>query len=194
MTSRTPLDRRNRRLLTAGLGGAALMLGLSFAAAPAYSLFCRLTGFGGTTMRASAAPTQTLDRPFTIRFDATVAGTLAWQVRPARTSLTLKVGEVGETHYVAHNRGTAPLIGTASYNVTPEKAAPYFNKLDCFCFTEQGLAAGARIDMPVVFFIDPAIANDPDLADLREVTLAYSFFPAKTNPAPRAAVTAPVSN
>jgi cytochrome c oxidase assembly protein subunit 11 len=162
----------------------AFMVGMSFAAVPLYRIFCQVTGFDGTTQRADAAPDRSLDREITIRFDGNVGNGLGWSFRPLERQVRLHVGEVAEVAFNAENRGTSASTGTATFNVTPNTAGAYFNKIACFCFTEQTLAAGQSLDMPVQFFVDPAIADDPELDHLDTITLSYTFFPA-ANPAPK---------
>lgn len=151
------------------------MLGLSYASAPLYRMFCQATGFGGTTQTAAAAPAQILPRQITIRFDASVARGLAWQFAPAQGAQKLQVGEVGLAFFTAKNLSDRPLSGTARFNVTPSKAGAYFSKLECFCFTEQRLQAGQQVEMPVQYFIDPAITSDEQLRDITTITLSYTF-------------------
>jgi cytochrome c oxidase assembly protein subunit 11 len=153
------------------------MVGMSFAAVPLYRIFCQVTGFAGTTQRASDAPDGILDRKITIRFDGNVGNGLGWSFRPLERQVTLRVGEVGEVAYTAKNRTDNASVGSATFNVTPNAAGAYFNKLACFCFTEQALDAGQSLDMPVQFFVDPAIADDPDLDYVTTITLSYTFYP-----------------
>jgi cytochrome c oxidase assembly protein subunit 11 len=171
---------RNRSNARVGVALACLaggMVGLSFAAVPLYRWFCQVTGFGGTTMRAERAPEAPGERIITVRFNADVAGNdLPWRFQPLERQVTLRVGEERLSFYRATNVGQAPVVGTATYNVTPHKAAPYFHKLACFCFTEQELASGESMDMPVSFFVDPAIAQDPKMRGVDTITLSYTFF------------------
>ena len=153
------------------------MVGMSFAAVPLYRIFCQVTGYGGTTQQATDAPVRALDREITIRFDGNVANGLGWNFRPRQRHVTLRVGEVGEVAYIAENRMSVPMTGSATFNVTPPIAGAYFNKLACFCFTEQSLAAGQSVDMPVQFFVDPAIAEDHELDYVNTITLSYTFYP-----------------
>jgi cytochrome c oxidase assembly protein subunit 11 len=167
----------------------AFMVGMSFAAVPLYRIFCQVTGFDGTTQRADKAPERSLDRLITVRFDGNVANGLGWNFRPEERQVTLRVGDVAEVAFLAENRGAAASTGTATFNVTPNSAGAYFNKIACFCFTEQTLGPGQSLDMPVQFFVDPAIADDPELDHLDTITLSYTFFPAaKPSPKPLAAV------
>jgi cytochrome c oxidase assembly protein subunit 11 len=139
-------------------------------------LFCQLTGYGGTTQRASSAPAQALEREITIRFDANVARDLPWRFEPAQLAVTLRVGEQGLAFYRAENLSTRRIVGSAAFNVTPAEAGAYFSKIECFCFTEQALAPGAAVELPVAFFVDPAIAQDRNLASVQTITLSYTFY------------------
>jgi cytochrome c oxidase assembly protein subunit 11 len=152
------------------------MVGLSFASVPLYRLFCRATGAGGTTQRATAAPPKAVASAITIRFDAETAPDLGWEFRPLQSTLTVYPGDEKKIFYRAVNKTDEPITGTATYNVTPAKAGIYFDKLQCFCFSEQPLAAGEKADMPVVFFVDPDILTDPNTSDVRTITLSYTMF------------------
>jgi cytochrome c oxidase assembly protein subunit 11 len=165
----------------------AFMVGAAYASVPLYDLFCRTTGFGGTPLVATVAPTKTLERRITVSFDANVAGGLDWTFGPEQRLVEVKVGESKLIHYSARNNWSEAAVGTASYNVSPPQVGAYFNKMQCFCFTEQRLEAGEKIDMPVAFFIDPAIADDPELKSLTQITLSYTFFPSKKPPAAKSA-------
>lgn len=154
------------------------MVGLSFASVPLYDLFCRVTGYGGTTQVASAGADTIVDRQMTVRFDGTVNKALSWKFVPEMTKITVNVGETHLAAYQATNLGNEPVVGTATFNVTPDKMGQYFNKIECFCFTEQVLLPGQTVDMPVSFFIDPAIVEDRNLQDVTTVTLSYTFFKA----------------
>lgn len=157
-------------------GGVAGMIALSFASVPLYDLFCRVTGFGGTPGVAQAPSDITAERQMTVRFDAGVNPALPWRFSPAQPPMSVKVGETALAFYRAENTGDRPTIGTATFNVTPLKAAKYVEKIACFCFTEQTLAAGEAVDMGVSFFVDPAIMDDPNLDDVNTITLSYTFF------------------
>ena len=157
-------------LMVIGMGG------LSYAAVPLYSLFCNATGYGGATRRATAESHTMVERRITVRFDANTSSELKWDFRPEQREVTLKIGENSLAFYRATNKTGAPLTGTATFNVTPEIAGSYFNKVECFCFTEQTLSAGQTADFPVSFFVDPAILNDPDAKNIQEITLSYTFF------------------
>jgi cytochrome c oxidase assembly protein subunit 11 len=154
------------------------MVGMSFAAVPLYRIFCQVTGYGGTTQRAERAPTATLDRVVTVRFDANVGNGLGWSFRPLVREVKVRLGEVGEVAFVAENRMSSASTGTAAFNVAPGDVGAYFNKIACFCFTDQTLTPGQRLEMPVTFFVDPAFADDPDLGTTDTITLSYTFFPA----------------
>lgn len=153
------------------------MVGLTFASVPLYNLFCRATGYGGTPGIAQAPDRIDEGRRITVRFDSGVNPALRWQFAPAQGPMTVSVGETALAFYHAQSSADGPTIGTATYNVTPLKAAKYFDKIDCFCFTEQRLEAGESADMAVSFFIDPAIMEDRNLDDVNTVTLSYTFFP-----------------
>lgn len=157
------------------------MAGLAFAAVPLYRVFCQVTGYGGTTQRAEAAPAQIGERLVTVRFNADVASRdLPWQFRiPDEAQATVHVGEDRLVFFHARNVGPEPTVGVATFNVTPFKAGPYFKKVACFCFDEQALGPGEAVDMGVSFFVDPAIDQDPNLRDVKTITLSYTFFRAK---------------
>lgn len=179
--------RSNGRVAMALAGLVVTMGGLSFAAVPLYRWFCQVTGFGGTTMRAERAPEQAGEMLVTVRFNADIGGNdLPWRFESLERKVVLKVGEERLAFYRATNIGKVPVVGTATYNVTPHKAAPYFHKIACFCFTEQELAPGESLDMPVSFFVDPAIASDPKMRGVDTITLSYTFFRA-LDAQPRAA-------
>jgi cytochrome c oxidase assembly protein subunit 11 len=173
---------RNRRVALLAAGVAAGMLGLAFASVPLYTLFCKVTGFGGTTQVAVDKPAQVGSETITIRFDSNIDASLAWNFHPKVQQQLVKVGEVSFAHYLAHNTGSATSKGSAVFNVTPPEAGLYFNKIACFCFTEQTLKPGERLEMPVQYFVDPAILEDADTKGIREITLSYTFYPV-TEPA-----------
>ena len=165
----------------AGLVGVVVTMGaLAWAAVPFYDWFCRVTGFGGTTQVAQAAPDQVLDEVIRVRFDATVDKDLDWTFRPMQTSMELKIGENAIAFYEAVNTTDQPITGTASYNVAPDAAGYFFNKIECFCFTEQTLQPGERVEMPVSFYVDPEIVADRDAGRIRDITLSYTFH--RTDP------------
>ena len=152
---------------------------LSYASVPLYKLFCQVTGYGGTTQQVTSPSSQILERKIKIRFDANTKPTLDWNFQPVQTSIDISVGQNALAFYKAENTGKHPVVGTATFNVTPEKAGVYFNKIDCFCFVEQLLAPQEAVEMPVSFFIDPDIVNDPNLDDVTTITLSYTFFPSE---------------
>lgn len=155
------------------------MLGLSFAAVPFYRVFCQVTGYGGTPQRARVASDRILDRMITVRFDSNVSPTLDWEFQPVTREMQVRIGENALAFFRATNRSNHPLTGTATFNVTPETAGGYFDKVQCFCFVEQTLQPGETVEMPVSFFVDPAIMNDTNTKALSEITLSYTFFKAK---------------
>ena len=164
--------------IMAGVLGASMM-GVGFAAVPLYRIFCQVTGFGGTTMQvdeAKAATVQPTSDLITIRFDANTRG-LPWEFGPEQVTDKVVIGARDLAIYTARNSSSEATAGTASYNVTPEQAGKYFNKIQCFCFTEQALKPGQMIRMPVLYYIDPAIRDDPDTKNITEITLSYTFFP-----------------
>lgn len=176
----------NRHLRTGLLaGGIALaMVGLAFASVPLYRVFCQVTGFGGTTMKvdASAAPSEAAVRALAgktvkVRFDGNVRDGLAWKFGPAQGPVEVKIGEQNIIYYKATSLTGEATTGSATFNVTPEAAGKYFAKIQCFCFNEQTLNPGQTVEMPVVFYVDPAILDDPDARDISEITLSYSFYP-----------------
>jgi cytochrome c oxidase assembly protein subunit 11 len=180
MTSETNNQAPSRRHRATALWCAALvavMVGAAYASVPLYRLFCQVTGFDGTPRIANAPSTQVLDKTVDIRFDANVAPGLAWRFEPARTTVKVRIGENTLAFYRATNLSDRPLRGTATYNVLPEQAAPFFNKLECFCFKEQLLQPGETLEMPVSFFIDPQIVGDKDAHGVRHITLSYTFYP-----------------
>lgn len=183
----------HKRLSSSGLTVAvcvvfvAAMVGASFAAVPLYRIFCQVTGFNGTTQRADVAPDETLDRIITVRFDSNVGNGLGWSFRPLQREVEVKLGEVGEAAYRAENRMPETITGTATFNVTPLEAGAYFNKIACFCFSDQTLTPGESTDMPVTFFVDPAMAKDINLKNINTITLSYTFYPSTTPPRPVAA-------
>jgi cytochrome c oxidase assembly protein subunit 11 len=154
----------------------AAMVGLAYASVPFYDWFCRATGFGGKPQIATSAPQGEIGRTVSVRFDANVIGGLPWRFAPEQNSIRVKLGEVVTVNYVATNLSARETVGQASYNVAPSTTGAYFQKINCFCFTEQRLAAGEKRDMAVVFYVDPALAKDGELDDLNTITLSYSFY------------------
>jgi cytochrome c oxidase assembly protein subunit 11 len=170
---------RNHWLALLLVGIVVGMIGLAYAAVPLYKLFCQVTGFGGTTQVADGNPKGVIARDMTTSFDASVAGDLPWTVRPAR-SVSAAIGSVETVNYVASNRSDKAVTGTAIFNVTPEAAGIYFNKIECFCFTEQTLQPGETVEMPVTFFVDPDLDANGELDTIREITLSYTFYASDT--------------
>lgn len=170
------LKARNRKTGLMVFGIVACMVGLAFASVPLYDLFCRVTGFGGTTQIATSAPDVILDREVTVKFNADVNRNLPWSFAPEQRSLTVNIGQEGLINYKARNISSTPVAGTAVYNVSPPKVGKYFHKTQCFCFDEQVLQPGEDMNMPVLFFIDPSIADDPYMDDVKKITLSYTFF------------------
>jgi len=168
---------KNLRVALLAASVAAGMVGLSYASVPLYRLFCQVTGFGGTTQRADAAPQHATEQTIRIQFDANTSSGLGWAFHPVQESVTVKIGEQNLAFYKATNTSDKPLTGTAVFNVTPVQAGAYFNKIQCFCFTEQLLEPGQSIDMPVSFFVDPEILKDPVPPPGKEITLSYTFYP-----------------
>lgn len=170
---------KNRNLALSLFAVSLGMLMLSFASAPLYSLFCQVTGYGGTTQVAERAPQNALSQEMTVRFNADVEQGLPWTFAPDQRQVVVKIGEQKRISYHAKNNGAMPYTGTAIYNVTPHAAAEYFDKIQCFCFENHELVPGQKMELPVTFFIDPAIVNDPNVKDLKTVTLSYTFFKSK---------------
>lgn len=176
MANSQEVANKNRKVAIYASCAVFAMIGLSFASVPLYDLFCRVTGYGGTTQQAETESDVILDRDVTIRFDASVNSSLPWEFKPEQLSVDLKVGQTGMAFYKAYNDSDERIAGTATFNVTPQKAGPYFVKVECFCFTEQVLKPGEAVDMPVVFYVDPEIADDPNMDDIKTITLSYTFF------------------
>lgn len=188
MSARALHGPRRRTAILLGLVVAG-MVGVAFASVPLYRLFCEVTGYGGTTRVAAVAPGAVGSRTMTIQFNADTGQGMAWRFKPVAHKTTVKVGEQSLAFYTATNPTDRPITGTATYNVTPDKAGIYFNKIECFCFTEQTLAPGESAEFPVSFFVDPAIVEDRSLDNVNTITLSYTFFEKKdaaTKPSGRA--------
>jgi|TARA_B110000196_G_scaffold6389_1_gene5714 cytochrome c oxidase assembly protein subunit 11 len=170
------LAQRNKKMLSGLSAIVLIMTGLAFASVPFYDWFCRVTGFAGTTLTADTGSTIIIDREIKIRFDGSVDRALAWEFKPVQKEMKLKIGEMGLAFYEAYNPTSEPIMGTASYNVFPFAAGSFFTKIDCFCFEEQLLAPGERVQMPVSFYIDPDIENDMDGKFINQITLSYTFY------------------
>jgi cytochrome c oxidase assembly protein subunit 11 len=156
------------------------MLGLAYASVPLYEMFCKVTGFGGTPMVAQPGERPVIARTVAVRFDSNTDPNLPWRFEPLQREVKVQLGEEKLIHYRATNVSQRPIVGTATFNVTPERTAAWFNKVQCFCFNEQLLQPGQSVDMPVVFFVDPEMAKDRRYDDIRTITLSYTFFEAKT--------------
>lgn len=167
---------RNARLALVCGAIFVAMVGAAYASVPLYRAFCQLTGFDGTVRKADKAPDRVLERKLTIRFDANVRD-LPWSFAPDQVSQEVKIGETGLAFYKVTNNGKTPLTGRASYNVIPESAGLYFQKLECFCFTDQTIQPGQTVEFPVVYFVDPRFAEDFETRGAQEITLSYTFFP-----------------
>ncbi|WP_299191846.1 cytochrome c oxidase assembly protein [uncultured Erythrobacter sp.] len=176
--------RRNAKTGILAMIGALGMLGLGYAAVPLYDLFCRVTGFGGTTQVASEAEANAAaaigtTRDISIRFDASVSRDIPWEFRPSQPTDTVRIGQRDLATYVAKNNSSRPITGTATFNVEPSQAGVYFHKIQCFCFTEQTLEPGQEVNMPVLYYVDPAILDDEVIGDIEQITLSYTFHRAK---------------
>jgi cytochrome c oxidase assembly protein subunit 11 len=170
--------RSNRIVAGACLAFFAGMVGAAYASVPLYRLFCQVTGYGGTTQRVEHQySSKILDRTITVRFDSNTSGGLPWDFAPVKREITMKIGEKVQADFRATNRFNTPTSGRASFNVTPELVGAYFNKVECFCFSDTTLKGGETLDMPVVFYVDPAIVDTPEMKDIRTITLSYTFFP-----------------
>ena len=176
--------RKNARVGMFAILGALAMLGLGYAAVPLYDLFCRVTGFGGTTQVASESDAALaaaigVNQTMSIRFDASTARDVPWEFRPAQSTDVVQIGQRDLATYVARNNSSEPITGTATFNVEPSQAGRYFHKIQCFCFTEQTLQPGQEVNMPVLYYVDPAILEDEFMADVEQITLSYTFHRAK---------------
>lgn len=167
----------NKRTLKMLTGCALAMLCLGFASKPLYDTFCKVTGYGGTTRVAQVNDNAVIDRMVTVQFDSNTTKGLNWDFEPEQRRMDVRVGANGLAFYTATNMSDVPVVATSNYNVSPTKAAPYFSKLECFCFTEQRLEPGETAEYPVVFFVDPLINEDSRLDDVKTITLSYTFFP-----------------
>lgn len=179
-TDKTGIKARNRRIGVLVFAAVAIMIGLSFASVPLYRLFCQITGFGGTTQVSETAPDIVLTRTITVKFDAGTARDMPWNFRPDQRQVKIKIGQKVLASYSAENRLDQTVTGTAIYNVIPPKAGKYFHKIECFCFGEQTLEPGQKVSMPVLFFVDPALADDSYMDDVESITLSYTFFRAES--------------
>ena len=172
----TSIARKNRAVGTRMALFALAMLGLAFASVPLYRVFCQVTGFGGTTMKADAAPGAVAGQ-IGVRFDANIDPKLPWKFEPVQETVRIHPGARTTIYYRATNYTARSTTGQAIFNVTPESAGKYFSKIECFCFTEQTLKPGESVKMPVIFFVDPKLRDDPDTKHIDEITLSYTFYP-----------------
>lgn len=181
---KTAAEQKKRKTNLAVAGGCvaffSAMVGMAYAAVPLYAMFCQVTGYGGTTQRATQYSNRVLDREITVRFDANTAG-VPWEFEPVQREVTIKIGETKQVAYKATNKFSTPTTGRATFNVTPELAGAYFNKVECFCFTNQTLKAGETVDMPIVFYVDPDILKVPEMKNIKTITLSYTMFLADKN-------------
>jgi cytochrome c oxidase assembly protein subunit 11 len=181
VAGRDGLARRNGRVAALAALLVVAMVGLAFAAVPLYRLFCQVTGLGGTTMRATETAAAMVKpvpgKSVSVRFDANVSRDLMWEFKPTENQRTVPIGARNISVYTAKNLSRHPLTGTATFNVTPVQAGQYFSKVQCFCFQEQTLQPGQEVQMPVVFYVDPRILDDPSARDITEITLSYTFYP-----------------
>lgn len=184
MTAQRPGDadgaalRRNRKVGFMAFGLALAMLGLGYASVPLYRIFCQVTGFGGTPQIASeaqAAAVRTAAETISVRFDSNIAPDVPWNFKPEQVTETAQLGERKIAFFIARNNSDKPVTGQASYNIEPEQAAPYFNKIQCFCFTKQTLQPGEEVRMPVTYYVDPAILKDENAKGVEQITLSYTF-------------------
>jgi cytochrome c oxidase assembly protein subunit 11 len=178
------LHRRDKIVAVACGFTVALMIGAAYAAVPFYNWFCRVTGFAGTTQVAISGPAGMIDRTVIVRFDANVGPGLPWRFEPEQNAIQLKLGQVATVKYRVINQAARTITASAAYNVTPLTVGAYFDKINCFCFTEQTLKAGEHREMPVVFYVDPALAKDADGKDLDTITLSYTFYPVRQSGKP----------
>ena len=182
-------NRANKRLVMACAGLVVGMAGLSYAAVPLYQVFCQVTGYGGTTQRAEISDDiEVLKRKITVRFDANISKNLDWDFKPAQRDVEINLGASTEIKYTAENLSDRPITGMATFNVTPQYAGIYFNKIECFCFTQTTLQPGEKIDMPVVFFIDPDLDKEEIMKNLETITLSYTFFEEESEETPLASL------
>jgi cytochrome c oxidase assembly protein subunit 11 len=179
-TPRKPRFDRNARLAWTMAGVVACMLGMAYAAVPLYQAFCKATGFGGTPIIASSDDHPVIARTVKVRFDTNTDPNLPWYFEPEQREVTVHLGEQKLVYFKATNKSQRPIVGSATYNVTPESSAPWFDKIQCFCFTEQLLKPGQTIDMPVLFFVDPDLDKDRRYDNIRTITLSYTFYESKT--------------
>ena len=177
---------KNRDIMVASICGfvVAFMVGASYAAVPFYNWFCRTTGFNGTTQVATSAPGSSLERTISVRFDSNISGGLPWKFEAEKTAVNVKIGEVVTVYYTVTNQAARATTGQAAYNVAPLTVGSYFQKINCFCFTEQTFAPGEKRELAVVFYVDPKLAENHDYDELNSLTLSYTFYPVR-DPEPK---------
>jgi len=173
MSGRTGSNGRTAATL---FGVVGCMVALSFAAVPLYRIFCQVTGFGGTPLRADVVNEVVLEETITVTFDASTESGMPWTFKPVQKDMVIPIGETGLAFYTAHNPTDRPIAGTAVFNVTPLKVGPHFVKIDCFCFQEQVLMPGQTVDMPVTYYVDPSIRDDRSTEEVMGITLSYTFY------------------
>lgn len=176
-SGKTP--KAHRRIAIAVAGTSLFMLGMSFAAVPLYDMFCKATGFGGTPRIAEGPASGLGERSLTVRFDANVGGGIPWTFEPEIGQMKLRTGETATVFYKVVNKSDKPVTGIATYNVAPDQVGGFFNKISCFCFTEQTLGPGETMDMPVVFYLDPALEKEETMRQVQSLTLSYTFMPVR---------------
>lgn len=182
-TTKQPTRTRRDMIVAASCGVfVAAMVGMAYASVPLYDWFCRATGFGGKPQIATSAPQGTLGRTITVRFDANVLSGLPWRFAPEQNSIEVRIGDVVTVNYLVTNLAARETAGQAAYNVAPATTGAYFTKINCFCFTEQSMKAGETREMPVVFYVDPALAKDAEQDGLNTITLSYTYFPVRQEP------------
>jgi len=173
----TDIARKNGRTAAVFVLIVVAMVGLAFASVPLYRMFCQVTGFAGTTQRGVAAPGEVVGKIVSVRFDSNTSTGLPWEFKPEKHVQRVAIGARQMAFYTARNLSDKPITGTATFNVTPNQAGPFFSKIQCFCFTEQTLKPGEEVRMPVVFYVDPKILDTPGGRDIKEITLSYTFYP-----------------
>lgn len=173
----TDVARKNGRTAAVFALIVVAMVGLAFASVPLYRVFCQVTGFAGTTQRSEAAPGEVVGKIISVRFDSNTATSLPWEFKPEKHVQRVAIGARQMAFFTARNLSDKPITGTATFNVTPNQAGPFFSKIQCFCFTEQTLKPGEEVRMPVVFYVDPKILDTPNGRDINEITLSYTFYP-----------------
>ncbi len=185
--------RRNRKVALICAGFFFGMIGMAYASVPLYRAFCQLTGFDGTVRKADAAPDTILDKTLTIRFDANVRN-LPWTFKAEQNAQTIKIGQTGLAYFKVTNNGDKDITGRAVYSVVPEAAGAYFQKIECFCFSDQTIKAGQTVEFPVVYFVDPEYATDFETKGAGEVTLSYTYFPSVEGQGGQETAQAPPAN